>query len=129
MTAATLPTLPGFAEHFGIPVSFIGDNGDWIVGLGHHDTRRFIAAVGRHVRRDLGWRSLSFEWNQPTYADVAADTAQSWCVLAKACRDHGDAPDLDCAYCSEITQADWWLRWDVGQDTPGAFPVTVLAAH
>lgn len=123
----TLPSLPGFAAHFGVQLSFIGDDGDWIVALGHHEPRRVVAALNRHVRHDLGWSSLSDEWDDPTYPDVVRLTRQTWCVLAEGCADHRDGPDAECAFCRDVQQAEWWLDWHgITEDTPGAFPITVV---
>lgn len=123
MSTPILPDLTGFTEHYGIRLAIVGDEGDWTVGLGHHDTRRFLAAVNRMTRIDLCY-SLGLEtgWD---YSEAAERVYQASCVLIEWCNDHG-ASDPDCSECREIAAATWWLNWDIADGSPGAFPVTVM---
>lgn len=136
-TTTTRPAFPEilvnlFPEHYGVHVSCLGEDGD-IIALGHHDTRRAVAALNRYARRDLGLSDV-FDSGRLFYMDVASSVESCWAVLMTECQyAHEDWHGLDeepCWQCVEIKatvrKGGWWIRWDAAERDDGAFPVMVL---
>ena len=103
------------ATHYGVQVAAIGDDGD-LIALGHHDTRRALAAFNRHAR--VVWGLLNL---QDSRAAIAADWAQDikprMAVFRKA-----DPDNLH-----EDPGCIWFADWS-DPNSPHARPVTVLSA-
>ncbi len=122
MTTTAIPNLSGFVEHLGIPISPIGDDGEILLALGHHDPLKAAHAFDRFLRRTIGDRSgLSY---MGTPVEVAQDIHEMWAVTVTECGDCGSKPD--CRQCTEMKSADWWIDWTVSGTDEGAFPVMVL---
>lgn len=120
MTAPTIPALKGFDTFYGVPVSYLGDDGD-AVALGHHDVRTTVAAFNR-LARSCGLTNM-LDDKGTAYLGVALRVSAGWAVLADGCtevdsRKHSPA----CGECQEIAEAGW--AFDVAaQGDEGAFPV------
>ncbi len=122
MSATTLPDLSGFTEHRGIRVCPLGDDGDVVVALGHHNVDDTLAAIVRMLRRDLGWTARELA-GLGAPAEVKDALRLRWAVLATDC---GDGFDPDCGTCAEVRAADWWLDYSSTTRVRDSFPVTVL---
>jgi hypothetical protein len=130
--------LEGFATHYGVPITFIGDDGDRVIALGHHQPRRALAALNRYTRIDLGW-TLANEQHSSA-AELLAGFEHRWATIKTHCDRHpgcggtalvtepGGFKYPACYDCLNIAASDWWLDWSDSNsaDTPGAFPVTFL---
>jgi hypothetical protein len=110
-------------KHYGVHVSYVGEDGE-MIALGHHDPRRVVAAFNREARVHSFLTNMCDD-SRAFYSDVADDLQQLHARLATAC-DEADQPDHDddCGECAEIRKADWFIRWDVNPEDPGAFPIT-----
>lgn len=120
------PALDGFETYYGVPVCFIGEDG-MPTALGHHDPRRFLAAINRYAREVLGW--LDYRHGAPhlTVADLLADVRREWMRQTDHCNsDHNHLdPGENCMECEEIKSCKWYIT-SARQDAADAFPVTVL---
>lgn len=129
-TTAATPALdqlltPDGRRYYGVALTVIGDNGDWIVAAGHIEPRR-MAAAAQAAGRDLtGERRLflDVERDESTLTHALDQIDHTWAVLRQPwcdnCRYHDDE-DSACA-----ASADWGLDWN--QDTPSRdVPITVL---
>lgn len=125
MSAAAIPDLSGFAEHFGIKVSSIGEDGD-MIALGHHDKRQALAAFNAYSKTlgfpdllDGGGQHDVREWKWALEA-----VTEVWAAEVHSCGECGNDPD--CRFCASARavweQGNWWLRWDAKETDPGAFP-------
>lgn len=102
------------ATHFGIPVSYYGEDGE-LVALGHHSKRRALAAFNRHARVGMGFDNV---------ADDRDACAAEW----------ADAISLDrwATFCAPDPASpmghpdDVWYVVFVPAGTLGALPVTYL---
>ena len=101
-----------FFQHYGIHVSFIGEDAA-IVALGHHGNERaVIAAFNRHAAVDVG-----------------LDNIEGWTLLVE------DVTKLTRTWAAAVAVKDtaggadgWRLEWPVPADDPWAFPVMVPAS-
>lgn len=99
--------LPHFFPHYGVYVSFIGDD-DQLVALGHHGNfRAVIAAFNRHASVDVGLGNID-DWEP--FSEGPHVVEQVWAVETTG------------AFSDE-----WQLFTHVPQDMPDAFPITVPA--
>lgn len=104
LTAATETfAREGFAQD-GITVAILGDDGELVVGLGHHDETTFQAVA------QAAWLEA---FGVPLELDI-----------------NGQIPDIRHRYASfgpenHETGAGWWLSW-TGPDDQRPVPVTVL---
>ncbi len=109
MTFPVILTAPGsgFDIAAGLYVGWVGDDGAVFI-LGHHADGRVNAALQVFADRFTG--------------DLRDTT---WAVLT-------DPPAHDCdpagCGCRDDSGPDWWLQHGVNEETPGAFPVTVVYA-
>lgn len=98
--------LKDFFQHYGIYVSFIGED-DQLVALGHHGNERaVIFAFNRHAQVDIGLDNIE-DW--VPFVENVTPLHRTWAVETTG--------DTD----------NWNLRWPVAADEPDAFPVTVPA--
>lgn len=113
MTTPEIVTHPEMeATHYGIQVAYIGEDGD-MIALGHHDTRRALAAFNRHARVYCGLRNLADD-RDACAADWAGQIEHRMAVIRK--------PDFD-------EDPDWrWVADWSAPDAPGARPITWLEA-
>lgn len=127
MTASQIPALDGFETYYGVPVCFIGEDG-LPTALGHHEPRRFLAAVNRYAREVLGWSDYRHGNVRLTVADLLADVRREWMMQTDHCNSDHDYldPGEDCAECEEIKSYKWYIT-SARQDAIDAFPVTVLS--
>lgn len=108
MTTQILPDLSGFEAHYGIRVSYIGEDG-YMVALGHHDDkRRVIAAMNRLARKQAGLSNMRDD-HRATYEDAVGRLYDDWGVELT-----GSAEEW-CIQCGE-------------QGNPAAFPITLWKA-
>jgi hypothetical protein len=112
-TAAETPAQfpqPEYAfRAYGVELDWIGEDGG-MVARGHVSDLRFIAACNRVSRKDAGLTNL---WDDrgATYAEARRDVKRLWAIAADP----------------EPSGSDWAVIWaNVTEDTPGAFPITVL---
>ena len=112
------PVLAGFAEHYGVRVAIIGDDGETFVAMGRVEKRRALAAFARMSRVDLGW----LMGTEISHRIRVEDLRHELWTVATVCGDC--AGDPECGECAQIRAADWWLRPAIAGEA--AFPVTVL---
>lgn len=99
-------------QAYGVALTLPEFEDDPVIGGGHADPRRFLAACSRLARDVWGqWRLSDVTRPETAYASVS----HRWAVWA---RDEVWRDD-------RITTA-WVLDWTVPERTAGAFPVTVL---
>jgi hypothetical protein len=108
-TSPTPPDLSGFETFYGVPVCYIGEDGD-VVALGHHDQRRTIAAMNALARTQAGLRNL-IDRRKASVKDITETLSQKWATVEV----HNGIGDGPYGY-------DWYMEWATW-DTPGAFPV------
>jgi hypothetical protein len=108
------PTGPPEWLHqaYGVALTLPDFEDDPIVGGGHADPRRFIAACSRVAREAWGLYRLS-DVTRPATAYAAV--SHRWAAWAR-----GEV------FRDGNWTAGWVLDWTAAEDTPGAFPVTVL---
>lgn len=117
--------LPGFpvdlvkdtADHNGLRYTYIGDDGEWLVILGH-PTRTELDVLPR-------WLDFGPE----------GEPEETYARLLRECPDHkpGTVSEDYCRMCAELAPSAWWLDWGVGKDEKpdanaskdGYFPVVV----
>ncbi|MFB7707951.1 hypothetical protein [Streptomyces sp. NPDC056105] len=99
------------ATHFGIPVSYYGED-DCMIALGHHSKRRALAAFNRHARTLLGLASVSDD-PESRAVDWLDAICERWAIFT--------APDNP----TEYPDGFWFVQFTDGEQ-PGALPVTVL---
>lgn len=104
---------PAFSHRaYGVELDWLGDDGN-IVARGHVPDLRFIAAANHLARTDAGLANLYDDFSI-TLDEALTDIRCTWALPADPAR-YG---------------TDWAIRHDsqVTEQTPGAFPVTVLMA-
>lgn len=121
------------AEHFGVKVTVLGEDGDqgWMVFT--DDWRRAVAALHRHIRVDLNSGPVKRMWVDPcewvlVYGNCGCgDTCRCKVVKAKdgsytdhVCLRWGLPPCVDDVFSYRCERAS--------KDTPGAVPTVTLAA-
>jgi len=117
----------GFSEHYGIRVACLGEDGD-MIALGHHDSRRVVAAFNRHARHHSCWFNMADD-TEATYADVVDALLATYVtedLVCGSCIDYDD----DCATCRashdrRFSIDGWSPSFGVSTPGPGVFPVTV----
>ena len=115
-------------EHYGVWVSYVGDDGD-MVALGHHEPKRVLAAFNRYARRECGLVNITDD-RRAGYAAVASDLRWRMARLVTACDSpthDEDERDSYCGRCSLLGDGGWYIDW-ADQDAPGAFPITMWVA-
>ncbi len=125
-TATQTPALDGFETYYGVPVCFIGEDG-LPTALGHHEPRRFLAAVNRYAREVLGWMDYRHGAPHLTVADLLADVRRDWMIVTDHCNtDHSHLdPGEDCGECEEIKSHKWYIT-TAREDHSASFPVMLL---
>jgi hypothetical protein len=103
------------ATHYGIQVAHIGEDGD-MLALGHHDTRRALAAFNRHARTFCDLINLADD-RDACAEDWAGQIEHRMAVIRK--------PDVTNLY--EDPAWRWVADWS-DANAPGARPITVLEA-
>jgi hypothetical protein len=118
--------LPGFpselvkdmAHHNGLHYTYIGDDGECLILLGHPERAALDAFL---------------VWLDEPYADATATYAR----LLHECPDHkqGSPDEVYCRICNDLEPGAWWLDWesksgpDANSTSPGYFPITVCEAQ
>lgn len=119
-----IPNLAGFQDHFGIPVCSIGEDGAYLVALGHHPHKAALAAFNQYVKA-LDWPDLldSGRWDAEGWREALKRVKHAWAVRFNGCCHFTEEPAVyvPCARCRD---AEWWLNLDAAEDDPGAFPIT-----
>ncbi|NEE12016.1 hypothetical protein G3M58_36865 [Streptomyces sp. SID7499] len=102
------------ATHYGVQVAWLGEEwGEALIALGHHDTRRILAAFNRHTRHYGGLTNL---------ADDPDATAAEWADEIQQRHAFFRKPDPE-----EDEDPDWrWVAYWCEADNPNARPVTLL---
>ncbi len=121
MTTTELPDLTGFTEHNGIRMTAIGDDGETLLALGHHDPVKTVHAFHWLLRHRLGDNGLP---ERGTPREVAEDVHALWAVTLTECGDCGGRSD--CLDCAAIKSSDWWIDYSASEQDLGRFPVMVL---
>jgi hypothetical protein len=106
------------SNHGGVHYTYIGDDGEWLVLLGHPEPAALEAFL---------------VWLDEPYADVEATYAR----LLHECPEHkaGAPEEICCRICNELEPGAWWLDWgskdgpEANRTSPGYFPVTVCEAQ
>jgi hypothetical protein len=122
MTTTDTPNLTGFVEHNGIRMTAIGDDGDRLLALGHHNPIKMAHTFDWFLRHVIGEPAGLTEIGTPV--EVAHDIHALWAVTINECGECGGRDD--CHDCAAIRNSDWWVDWAVSEDDPGAFPVMVF---
>lgn len=99
------------ATYYGVPVAYVGEDGE-MLALGHHEHRRVLAAFNAHARRHYGLVNLADDQNA-TAAPWLADLHQQWALFS--------TPD-------PATSDYAWVTEEVAEGSPNALPVTFLPA-
>lgn len=128
--------------HHGLRVLELGEDGETLVVLGHHDDRRTLAALNRFARTTWGTDSVAGDLPDPGDGElVRRELHRLRAIVVHACAlglnvdddDPRPAGQLErvttasptCPDCAAIG-APWALTWpDDAQDAPDAFPITV----
>lgn len=138
MTTAML-TVPDFPPEvlrastlaYGIHVVPVGEDEVTFVMPGHVRPLRAIAAASVVARDILDFGANMCDDRSATLADALELVRWTWAVLhdpadCAEC-EPGTEPENLCTACTYMRfENDWWLRWNVADGTPGAFPVTVV---
>lgn len=98
-------------EHYGVSVAHFGEDGD-MIALGHHSTRRALAAFNRHARHFVGLANLADDRSAKA-ADYTVGISTKWAVFRQPNPEREDPDFVWVADFCELTQQ-------------GAQPVTVL---
>jgi hypothetical protein len=102
---------------YGLRSLYIGDDGEWLVILGHPELERVQALCDAVNCCD-----------EPPGEDAVIRT---WARLLTTCPEH-EAPKDGCTVCEIVTPVTWWLDWQPATEPtanagqPGYFPITVL---
>lgn len=121
--------MDGAFTYYGVMMQPLGDGRDIVMILGHHDTRRAVAALNRYCREDLELLGM-FDDLSTTYEEAARDLEYRWAKLLTRCR-RADRPGHkeNCETCwaisCEIQSGGWWVQYDFTEDEPGVFPVMI----
>lgn len=107
------PVMPW--TYYGVPVSTFGEEGDWIA-LGHHEPRRFLAAICRGVRENIDRHvreGLALEWDD-TVADILAERITiGYATFLAPAADPGDWWGTCHGPVKPTDSAVPVMRWDV----------------
>lgn len=123
------PTLAGAAEHDGITVTGVGDDGDVFVALGHHDDQAVSVALLAEAKK-WGWTSGDVSEILGDDEEIADRLCRTWAkLLTDSCEKCNNKPD--CSLCEVIRSCsqrpgEWWMDYDQPGPGPGCFPVTVI---
>lgn len=111
-------------QHYGVHLSPIGDDGDYVI-FGHVDKRRAIAALNRHCRVDCGLANMVDGTPDWPLSDFIRHT---WAVSITLCRRCRTSPTPGCLECESLASVGpHEFAIEVGDEhrrTPEAFPVT-----
>lgn len=112
------------ATHYGVPIVETGEDGEWAFTLGHHEPRRFLAAILAHVRTTCGCDPA--DAGLDSIDDLAAfgEKARGFSVIYR----HADRATLD-EDAGEDAPSDWcvcddtnWYAAEAAEDAPHAVP-------
>lgn len=118
----------------GLRILELGEEGEHLVVLGHHDDRRTVAAINAHAR--MTWGEGLHSMNGTTYTEVVGELRRHRAALVHGCgrgivrsndersatRSTRARPCLACA----TGDSPWGLTWAAAAQTdPAAFDVTV----
>lgn len=122
--------LPGFpadvvrdsADHDGLRYLILGDDGEWLVILGH-PPRDELATFQRWYAEEEG-----FELDD----SFVSDPFETYSRQLHRCPTH-ERKDADCTWCMFISEGEPWLDWSLQEGEtrlsnagkPGYFPVVV----
>lgn len=103
-------------ERNGLRHLLIGEDGNYIVVLGHPAVEKVVELVRRE--------------DEGLYDDDeinAKDLSFTWARMLTKCPDHDTEDEhMYCQYCQAgVSMENWWMDWGNGQDKPGYFPVVV----
>lgn len=106
-------------DYYGVALAEIGEEGDAVIAFGHHEPRRYLAAMLKFARvRGWGAREL----NLGVLPAGDAEKAKQWRVIyrhadAETVGNHWSTPDW--CVCDDC---NWWAV-EAAEDAPGATPV------
>jgi hypothetical protein len=104
-------TLTGLEEHNGIRVTAVGDDGDRLLAIGHHEPREVLRAFYRLARGFLGLEHAEIRDAFGTPAEAEDGLIRAW---GRFTTEPGSASN------------NWWCDWTATAEAPGLIPVTVL---
>lgn len=123
----------GCVSYYGVSMQPIGDDGEVMLILGHHDAKRAIAALNKYHRDHLGMLNM-FDDTSVTFADAREEVEVHWARLLTECMatKHPEHRE-DCWLCADIratTERDgsWWVGYNFAEQDADVFPVMVWAA-
>lgn len=110
--------------HYGVPIIELGEDGEWAFTLGHHEPRRFLAAILAHVRTTCGCDPV--DAGLDSIDDLAAfgEKARGFSVIyrhadrATLGEDDGDGTPSDWCVCDDTA----WYAAEAAEDAPHAVP-------
>lgn len=139
MTTATAPHPPygpPLTAHdmpwrfYRVPITPLGEDAEVVMGLGHVEPRRFVAAA-RALMREVVGADLADDFD--TAADALRQVQHRWAVSRPRCT-AGDhfcplRTETHCASPAELDEYGWLVAYTgIAEESPGAFPITLLVA-
>lgn len=136
MTTTATRTFPDLAstpdemaasmtEHYGIRVSYIGEDGD-MIALGHHAPEQVLEAFDRLACSE--GLALTDANEDRRHATPSLERRMARLVTACESPDHDqDTADGGCGQCAMLADGAWYLEWG-DPNSPSTFPITMWVA-
>jgi hypothetical protein len=103
--------LTGFEECNGIRVTPVGDDGEWLLAIGHHEPREVLRAFYGLARTFLGLAHADVR-------DAFGAPREAEDALVRAWGRFTSEPGSP--------SSNWWCDWTATAEAPGLIPVTLL---
>jgi hypothetical protein len=107
--------IKGCETFYGVPISEIGEEGEAVVAIGHHEPRRYLAAMLAFAR-SRGWSPSELDLDGLTVD--AVEKAKQWRLIYR----HADAETVGAASSRDwcvCDECEWWAV-EATEETPGA---------
>jgi hypothetical protein len=110
-----------------VPLHWLGEDAEQVMGLGHVKADRFVAAAHRYLK----WAGCDgLDEHYASAAQALEAVTHRWVIRLPKCLPEC-GPDCEDAAAGKSMPLDsdyaWYLDWDgVTESTPGAFPITLL---
>lgn len=110
--------LKGCETFYGVPITECGEEGDAIAAIGHHEPKRFLAAV-LALGRDRGWDVRDLNLRLVVFDEI--EKSKSWRLIYR----HADAATVGVDYLEDdcVCGECHWYAVEAAEDTPDATPV------
>lgn len=110
--------LKGCETFHGVPIAELGEEGDIIAAIGHHEPRRLLAAM-LAFGRDRGWDAHELNLHRLKVDELEKTTA--WRVIYR----HADTKTAGVDYLEDdcVCGESFWWAVEAAEGTPGATPV------